>query len=34
MFTPPRFVVIDDKQEDLEAIVQTFRRLGTLCSGI
>lgn len=34
MFTPPRFVVIDDKQEDLNAIVQTFRRLGTLCGGL
>lgn len=34
MFTPPRFVVIDDKQADLDAIVQAFRRLGSLCCGL
>ena len=34
MFTPPRFVVIDDREQDLNAIVQAFRRLGTLCCGL
>ncbi|WP_428156299.1 hypothetical protein [Brevundimonas sp.] len=34
MFTPPRFVVVDDKPEHLQAIVTTFRSLGTTCSPI
>jgi hypothetical protein len=34
MFTPPRFIVIDDKQAHLAAIVQTFQSMGAPCAGI
>lgn len=34
MFTPPRFIVIDDKKNHLEAIVQTFQTMGAPCAGI
>ncbi|HEY8270038.1 MAG TPA: hypothetical protein VIG33_04070 [Pseudobdellovibrionaceae bacterium] len=34
IFTAPRFVVVDDKIEHLEAIVQAFQQLGSPCIGI
>jgi hypothetical protein len=34
MFTPPRFIVIDDNQQHLEAIVRTFQSMGAPCAGI
>lgn len=34
MFTPPRFVVVDDKPEHLTAILNVFQELGTPCLGI
>lgn len=34
MFTPPRFVVVDDKEHHLRAIVETFQQLGSPCFGI
>lgn len=34
MFTPPRFVVVDDEITHLNAIVDTFQRLGSPCIGI
>lgn len=34
MQTAPRIVVIDDKQDHLTAIVETFNSLGTACSAI
>ena len=34
MFTPPRFVVIDDKPEHLKAILDVFQMLGTPCQGV
>ena len=34
MFTPPRFVVIDDKPEHLDAILDVFQTLGTPCQGV
>src|SRR5712691_4536368 len=34
MFTAPRFVVVDDKRLHLQAILDTFQRLGSPCMGI
>ena len=34
MFTPPRFVVMDDKPEHLTAVLDVFQELGTPCLGI
>ena len=34
MFTPPRFIVIDDNKRHLEAIVQTFQTMGSPCAAI
>ena len=34
MFTPPRFIVVDDKPDHLTAILDVFRNLGTPCLGI
>jgi hypothetical protein len=34
MFTPPRFIVIDDKRHHLDAIVETFQRMGAPCAAI
>ena len=34
MFTPPRFVVVDDKPDHLTAILDVFQALGTPCQGI
>ena len=34
MFTPPRFVVIDDKPEHLDAILDVFQELGAGCQGV
>ena len=34
MFTPPRFVVIDDKPEHLDAILDVFQELGAPCQGV
>lgn len=34
MFHPPRFVLIDDQPEHLDAILDVFRQLGTPCLGI
>lgn len=34
IFSAPRFVVVDDKVEHLNAIVKTFQELGTPCLGI
>ena len=34
MFTPPRFVVIDDKPEHLNAILDVFQTLGAPCQGV
>jgi len=34
MFTPPRFVVVDDKPEHLTAVLDVFQELGTPCLGI
>ena len=34
MFTPPRFVVVDDKPKHLSAILNVFQKLGTLCLGV
>jgi len=34
MFTAPRFVAIDDKQHHLQAILDTFQKLGAPCIGI
>lgn len=34
MFTPPRFVVIDDKPEHLDAILDVFQTLGAPCQGV
>ena len=34
MFTPPRFVVVDDKEHHLKAIIETFQQLGSRCFGI
>lgn len=34
MFTPPRFVVVDDKLDHLKAILDTFQKLGSPCIGI
>ena len=34
MFTPPRFVVVDDKPEHLTAILDVFQKLGTPCLGV
>lgn len=34
MFTAPRFVVVDDKEHHLKAIVETFQQLGSPCFGI
>ena len=34
MFTPPRFVVVDDKPDHLTAVLDVFQKLGTPCLGI
>ena len=34
MFTPPRFVVVDDKPDHLTAVLDVFRKLGAPCLGI
>ena len=34
MFTPPRFVVVDDKPEHLDAILAVFQTLGAPCQGV
>ena len=34
MFTPPRFVVVDDKPDHLTAVMGVFQELGTPCLGI
>ena len=34
MFTPPRFVLVDDRPEHLTAIQNVFQKLGTPCLGI
>ena len=34
MFLPPRFVVIDDNPEHLDAIMEVFQALGTSCLGV
>ena len=34
MFTPPRFVVIDDKAKHLDAILNVFQELGSPCQGV
>ncbi len=34
MFTPPRFVVVDDELTHLNAILDTFQKLGSPCIGI
>ncbi|MBJ8501665.1 MULTISPECIES: hypothetical protein [Acinetobacter] len=34
MLTPPRFVVLDDKKEHLEPIVETFKLIGSSCIGV
>lgn len=34
MFTPPRFVVLDDNPDHLTAIVNAFQTLGTPCLGV
>ncbi|WP_367156836.1 hypothetical protein [Acinetobacter sp. FL] len=34
MLTPPRFVVLDDKKEHLEPIIETFKHIGSSCIGV
>lgn len=34
IFSAPRFVVVDDKENHLRAITDTFQRLGTPCIGV
>ena len=34
MFTPPRFVVVDDKPDHLTAVLNVFQELGAPCLGI
>lgn len=34
IFTPPRFVVVDDKPEHLDAILNVFQELGSPCLGV
>lgn len=34
MFTPPRFVVIDDDEKHLDAIVATIQSLGSVCARV
>ena len=34
MFTPPRFVVVDDNPDHLTAVLGVFQKLGTPCLGI
>ena len=34
MFTPPRFVVVDDRPDHLTAVLRVFQELGTPCLGI
>lgn len=34
MFTPPRFVVVDDNPDHLTAILDVFQKLGTPCLGV
>ena len=34
MFTPPRFIVVDDKPDHLTAVLDVFQELGTPCLGI
>ncbi|CAM9212362.1 hypothetical protein [Acinetobacter bereziniae] len=34
MLTPPRFVVLEDKKEHLEPIIETFKLIGSSCIGV
>ena len=34
MFTPPRFVVVDDKPDHLTAVLDVFQKLGAPCLGV
>jgi hypothetical protein len=34
MFSAPRFVVVDDKKEHLDAVLQAFQNLGSPCIGL
>lgn len=34
MFVPPRFIVVDDKPEHLQSIINAFQQLGSPCVGI
>lgn len=34
IFTPPRFVVVDDKSQHLDAILDVFQELGSPCLGV
>ena len=34
MFTPPRFIVVDDNRDHLKAILDVFQELGTPCLGV
>lgn len=34
IFTPPRFVVVDDKAQHLDAILNVFQELGSPCLGV
>lgn len=34
IFTPPRFVVVDDKLEHINAVLEVFQRLGSPCIGL
>ena len=34
IFTPPRFVVVDDKPQHLDAILNVFQELGSPCLGV
>ena len=34
MFTPPRFVVVDDDKNHLDAIVASIQALGSVCARV
>ena len=34
MFVPPRFIVVDDREDHLDALLKTFQAMGTACLGI
>lgn len=34
MFSAPRFVVVDDKKEHLDAVLDAFQTLGSPCIGL